>query len=338
MHESVRHKHQTYQGGGGDDIGFELSFLVIGAQKAGTSWLHALLQKCSPTTRISLPREQKEVHFWDWHYRKGFQWYIRQFDYPRKKLSLTHKKTGEGTPSTATKYGEITPCYVVLPPSTISEIHQCFPNLKLIFIARDMVDRVWSAMIMELRDQSSGRKAGEFAEGVIPGDDTRRLAKEGRSSNSSMSVAQQRRMQQQSLPSSQTDAYFLGRLRSETHASRSDYATHLRNWYAHFPAKSILIIDYKEIDTDPRGVLRAVLVHIGIEEDEAKACVEALQDEEVRQKVNAATSGSNANTTSQCLLSQRSSLKKQIQDYVRPFAVEFNLMLKEQGYNWRLNE
>lgn len=348
MHESVRNKHHKYQGNGGEDIGFELSFLVIGAQKAGTSWLHSLLQKCSPNTRISLPREQKEVHFWDWHYRKGFQWYIRQFDFPRKKLSLTHKNMGEGTSSAATAtnnsnindtlYGEITPCYVVLPPSTISEINKCFPNLKLIFIARDMVDRVWSAMIMELRDQCSGRTAGEFAKGVIPGNYTGQLAKAGKSSNSSISVAQERRMQQQSSPSSQPDTYFLERLRSETHSSRSNYARHLRHWYAHFPAKNILILDYKEIDTDPRGVLRAVLVHIGIEEDEAKACVEALQDEEVRQRVNAATSGLNVGTTSQYLLSQRPSLKKQIQDYVRPFAVEFNVMLKEQGYNWSLNE
>ena len=36
---------------------FELSFLVVGAQKAGTSWLHTLLQQCKD---ISLPRAQKE--------------------------------------------------------------------------------------------------------------------------------------------------------------------------------------------------------------------------------------------------------------------------------------
>ena len=36
---------------------FELSFLVVGAQKAGTSWLHTLLLKCKD---ISLPRDQKE--------------------------------------------------------------------------------------------------------------------------------------------------------------------------------------------------------------------------------------------------------------------------------------
>ncbi len=343
------------------DGGFELSFLVIGAQKAGTSWLHSLLQKCNHS-RISLPMEQKEVHFWDWHYRKGFQWYIRQFNFPthKKKVMSSKQDLDRGASSTTnnfndnnTLYGEITPCYIVLPPETISEIFHCFPKLKLIFIARDMVDRVWSAMIMELRDQNMGRSPGEFADGgVVLEDDTKiakkvLLAKEGtRRSSSVMSVAQQRRLQHQSLPSSQSDAYFIERLRSETHTSRSDYATHLRHWYMHFPAKNILIIDYREIEKNPRGVLIAVLAHIGLEEAEARGHVMNLHDEDVRQRVNAATttsadtiqSSSSSSSSSQELLSHRPSLKNKIHEYVRPFAVDFNLMLEEQGYTWRLNE
>lgn len=327
MHASVRNRDEKC---GRDGGGFELSFLVIGAQKAGTSWLHSLLQKCSHS-RISLPMERKEVHFWDWHYRKGFQWYIRQFDFTREKVMSNKSHNND------TLYGEITPCYIVLPPSTISEISQCFPKLKLVFIARDMVDRVWSAMIMELRDQTMGRSPGEFADGVVPDG-------AGRKSRSVMSVAQQRRLQQQSLPSSQSDAYFLERLRSETHTSRSDYANHLRHWYTHFPAKNILIIDYREIEKNPRGVLIAVLTHIGIEEAEARAHIMNLHDEEVRQRVNAATTNSadtmqsSSSSLSQELLSHRPSLKNKIHEYVRPFVVDFNSMLKKQGYTWRLNE
>ena len=340
MHESVRNRQAKY----GRDRGFELSFMVIGAQKAGTSWIHSLLKKCSHA-RISLPVEQKEVHFWDWHYRKGFQWYMRQFDYPRKKLS-TQKDTTGGTDKSdinETLYGEITPCYIVLPPSTISEIFNCFPQLKLIFIARDMVDRVWSAMIMELRDQSMGRNPGEFAADVgVPGSGDARRTKGTSSTNSVMSLAQRRRLQQQSSPSSQSDSYFLERLRSETHSSRSDYATHLRNWYAHFPSKNILLIDYREIETNPRGVLIMILIHIGIEEDDASAHVGKLHDEDVRQRVNAATTNTDnkmlSSSSSQELLSERPNLKKQIQEHVRPFAVDFNLMLKDQGYTWRLSE
>ena len=199
---------------------FELSFLVIGAQKAGTSWSHALLRRCD---RIALPRDQKEVHFWDWHIRKGLDWYIRQFDYSRKDAS-SHL------------YGEITPCYVVLPPSTIAQIHKCFPDLKVIFVARDLVDRAWSAITMELRNQTMGLKAGEFAEGDLT-EREQKANKVQQTRKATISVAQQRRLQQQSSPSSHPDSFFLDRLRSEIHSSRSDYATHLANWFMIYPAK-----------------------------------------------------------------------------------------------------
>ena len=116
---------------------FELSFLVIGGQKCGTTWLHNLLQQCN---RIALPFYEKEVHFWDWHYHKGFDWYMHQF-------GLSQKKQQKSEPlKPKLLYGEITPCYVVLPIEKIEEIFQCFPRLKIIFVARDLVDRVWSAL------------------------------------------------------------------------------------------------------------------------------------------------------------------------------------------------
>eukprot|EP00804_Cyclotella_cryptica_P013982 CCRYP_002476-RA/>CCRYP_002476-RA protein AED:0.39 eAED:0.43 QI:0/-1/0/1/-1/1/1/0/149 len=75
------------------------------------------------------------------------------------------------------------------------------------------------------------------------------------SSSSSMSVAQRRRMEQWALPSSQPDSYFLERLEQNTHDSRSDYARGLRNWYAHFSAKSILLVDYRDSIKSTRRIV-----------------------------------------------------------------------------------
>lgn len=308
---------------------FELTFLGIGAQKAGTTWLHKLLQKC---TDVSLPQNQKEVHFWDWHHRKGFEWYIRQFGYRAQKAS-----------SAALHYGEITPCYVVLPESTIAELYKCFPNLKIIFVARDLVERAWSAMIMELRDQTMGLSAGEFADGVTGN------AKSNNNNNANkrtkLSAAQQRRLEQQSSPSSQPDSYFIDRLRNATHDSRSNYAKHLGNWYKYFPSSSILLIDYREIESNPRDVLLKVVMHIGVEEEKAKHFVTSLSDDEVGQRVNAATTsvsdkatGSSPSSSSQQLLAGRPMLKKQMEKYLQPYARQFNDLLKAKGYDWRLNE
>ena len=303
---------------------FELTFLGIGAQKAGTTWLHKLLQKC---TDISLPQEQKEVHFWDWHHRKGFEWYIRQFCYHSQKASAA-----------ALHYGEITPCYVVLPETTIAEIYKCFPNLKIIFVARDLVDRAWSAMIMELRDQTMGLSAGEFADGVTGNDNS------NANKRAKLSAAQQRRLEEQSSPSSQPDSYFMDRLRSDTHDSRSNYSKHLMNWYKHFPSSSILIIDYREIESNPRDVLLKVVMHIGVEEEKAKQFIASLNDDEVGQRVNAATTSSVAGSTgssptsSHQLLTKRPMLKKQLEKYLQPYARGFNDLLKTKGYDWRLDE
>eukprot|EP00578_Thalassiosira_sp_NH16_P000672 CAMPEP_0181137396 /NCGR_PEP_ID=MMETSP1071-20121207/33685_1 /TAXON_ID=35127 /ORGANISM="Thalassiosira sp., Strain NH16" /LENGTH=219 /DNA_ID=CAMNT_0023224151 /DNA_START=313 /DNA_END=971 /DNA_ORIENTATION=+ len=182
---------------------------------------------------------------------------------------------------------------------------------------------------MELRDQTMGLNPGEFAEGIIPGD--KQVASEGskrarKSKDANMSVVQQRRLQQQSSPSSQPDSYYLDRLQSETHTSRSDYATHLGHWLTHFQSKNMLL-----------------LITAKLEEEDAKAYVNHLNEDDVRQRVNAATNtklnGALPNTTtSHHALSQRPRLRKQFEQYLRPYATKFNLLLKKEGYSWQLND
>lgn len=107
-----------------------IDFLGIGAQKAGTTWLHEML---SLHPRIALPAI-KEIHFWDVHYARGIPWYESHFaDEP----GILH--------------GEITPAYAILPTARIRECHEHFPWLKLIFIYRDPVERAWSSAKMALR-------------------------------------------------------------------------------------------------------------------------------------------------------------------------------------------
>jgi len=80
-----------------------------------------------------------------------------------------------------------------------------------------------------------------------------------------LSAAQRRRIQRQSMPSSQSDGYFPERPKSEAHTSRSDFAFHLRRWYAHFPPDSVLLIEYCDIEADPRNVLLRVAMHAGLD-------------------------------------------------------------------------
>jgi hypothetical protein len=84
------------------DLNVNVSFLCIGAQKSGTTWLHVMLKKLP---MLCVP-DQKEIHFWDWNRRKGLKWYSQQFPTNSNRSSML--------------CGEITPCYAILNEAQVS--------------------------------------------------------------------------------------------------------------------------------------------------------------------------------------------------------------------------
>lgn len=107
-----------------------LDFLGIGAQKAGTTWIHHHLEQHPD---ICFPHG-KEIHFWDWHRDRGVAWYTGLFSHNPGK-----------------KQGEITPAYAFQDIDTIRQIHAINPKLRLIFSARNPIDRAWSSAKMALQ-------------------------------------------------------------------------------------------------------------------------------------------------------------------------------------------
>jgi hypothetical protein len=103
------------------------TFVGIGAQKAGTTWLHRNL---SLHPQICFPR-LKEAHFLDLdeHFQRGLTWYLGLF-------------AGCTTPLR----GEITPDYIMVDRSRVEWLHALNPDLRLILLLRNPVDRAWSAM------------------------------------------------------------------------------------------------------------------------------------------------------------------------------------------------
>jgi len=106
-----------------------LNFIGIGAQKAGTTWLFANLAK---HPELSFPAG-KEIHFWDTHYKNGVDWYKNLFPDTAEKLQ-----------------GEVTPAYAILGKERIKEVHRHFPDLKMIYITRNPIERAWSGALMAL--------------------------------------------------------------------------------------------------------------------------------------------------------------------------------------------
>jgi len=104
-------------------------FLGIGAQKSGTTWLHDNL-RAHP---LAFLPEPKEVHYFD-----------QKFDQPLESYAEIFRDAGERVK------GEITPAYGILPPEMIRLIRKTMPDLRLIFLMRNPIDRAWSHALMSL--------------------------------------------------------------------------------------------------------------------------------------------------------------------------------------------
>jgi Sulfotransferase domain len=107
-------------------------FLGIGAQKSATTWLHENL-KAHPGAFVP-QGEEKEIHFFDQRIR---QWSLDKY------ADLFSAGVGKVK-------GEITPAYGILPVSRIRFIRAVMPNVKLIFLMRNPIERAWSHALMEL--------------------------------------------------------------------------------------------------------------------------------------------------------------------------------------------
>ena len=97
-----------------------LDFMIIGGRRCGTSWTHWYLSQ-HPEVHMSY----KELHFWNQDVL-DINWYN----------SLFQNKQGVA--------GEATPAYGRLNLNLIQRVYQYNPNMKLIFIIRNLIDAYWT--------------------------------------------------------------------------------------------------------------------------------------------------------------------------------------------------
>jgi hypothetical protein len=105
------------------------NFIIIGAQKAGTSWLHANLRR---HPEVWMPKV--EMHGWRDQTADAYQ---RVYDRP-------DVITGEKGPE-----------YFHMPPFAIRRMAQELPKTQFIALLRNPVDRAWSQARMECSDYNA---------------------------------------------------------------------------------------------------------------------------------------------------------------------------------------
>lgn len=102
-------------------------FIILGAQKGGTTLLYHLLAQ-HPYVEAAT---SKELHYFDKHFEKGIEWYRRSFPPPRWKDGRKII-TGEATP------------YYLFHPPVPERMARVVPQARLIALLRNPVDRAYS--------------------------------------------------------------------------------------------------------------------------------------------------------------------------------------------------
>lgn len=116
----------------------QLDFMIIGAQKGGTTSLHLYLTE-HPQIISSMI---KEIPFWTEQFHRGLEWYFSHFPPIPKGYSYL---AGEATPINFNS------------PEIAKTIFQFFPKVKLILLLRNPIDRAvshyyhWLSLKWELR-------------------------------------------------------------------------------------------------------------------------------------------------------------------------------------------
>jgi Sulfotransferase domain len=135
-------------------------FLILGAQKAGTTALYAYLRRHPAITGPSW----KEVSYFDRHYARGEAWYRGNFP---NRLRARDKLVGEASPS------------YLFHPLGPERARALVPEARLVALVRNPIDRALSHYHHEValgRERLSFEEALEAEERRLLGEDERLLA------------------------------------------------------------------------------------------------------------------------------------------------------------------
>jgi hypothetical protein len=116
------------------------NFLVIGAQRAGTTLLHRILER---HPEVFVPYRRKEIHYFDLYFDRGVSWY--QSFFPSLEEAKAYRAIGEVTPD------------YVFEPRAPRLIHDLLPSCRLIVSLRNPVDRAYSSYLYSRRSRNEKR-------------------------------------------------------------------------------------------------------------------------------------------------------------------------------------
>jgi Sulfotransferase domain len=205
------------------------NYLVIGAQKAGTSSLHDYLYR-HPAV---LTARVKEVQYFTKYHARGEGWYRAQFPLAARGRAVC-QRVGV-TPAV----GEATAA-CLFDPRSPERVFSFDSSMKLIVLLRDPVERAYSHFQMELR---WGRETGTFEEALA------------REEAELPEVLEKIRKDPVSEPRD-------GLARS--YVARGLYAEQLERWLQFFEREQLLVLMSDDLRRDPAKTMSRVTDFVGI--------------------------------------------------------------------------
>jgi len=201
-------------------------FIIIGSMKCGTTSLYYDICE-HPCT---LAAAYDEIGFFDSNFHLGINWYRSMF--PRKK-QIEDVKQKEGTAIT----GEDTPFYF-WNPIAAKRIKKLLPNIKLIAILRNPIDRAYS----EFQDWASRESNPPSFETVVENE---------------LNI-------QRKYPSLITEENFKVFNQKNSHLLKGVYVDQLKIWRGLFPKEQIFTLSTENLNSEPTVELKSVFQYLNL--------------------------------------------------------------------------
>jgi hypothetical protein len=210
-------------------------FLIIGTQRGGTTSLYKYLVQ-HPNLAHALT---KELRYFDLNYAKGLDWYRSRFPTSR------HREVELRRSGVRLVVGEASPDYLFHPfaPARVAET---LPDVKLIVLLRNPVDRAWSHYWHQFK---RGHETLPFTDALAAEPD--RLAGE--------------------LDRILADPSYVSYERHHhSYQARGVYDEQLQTWFRHFPPERFLIERSENFFEDPPLVFKRVISFLGLPDFELR--------------------------------------------------------------------
>jgi sulfotransferase family protein len=202
-------------------------FIILGAQKCGTTSLHHYLRQHPQL--VSSPY-RKEIHFFDGGvnskldiFEKGETWYRAHF--PAREATGSAQKTFEASP------------VYIFNPLVAKRIAGLIPEARLIIILRNPTDRAISHYFHE-----------------------RKLNREPLPMLDAMHAEEERLK-----PVLESRNYKDERFIHYSYKSRGRYHEQIKRYFDYFPKANIFIADSRELLTEPRNMLRRLFEFLEVD-------------------------------------------------------------------------